>query len=300
MHGNFLQDLRNTAIVAIARDTGLRTSEVAGLDVADLDVETDGSGRLNLQKSKTDQEDRGAVQTLAPSTIRCVQAWLEAAGLRSGPLFCSLRRDGHCTKERLSARSIWNIIADHAADAGAEDRPHVRPDRGGDQLMGVQICFNALDIDLQHIEDIRAARNRPELSASQIIRAALQSFAEREVDRVVVRRSYRESPEPTESHVQDDGLATVAAVEIGRVAGYFRVALSRRFQVAAEAGKRSLEIMARDLHREIGGYPGTKHQMPLCCEIMEAEMRKGDVVVTRPRVGYGARFVIRYRIPRSE
>ena len=140
----------------------------------------------------------------------------------------------------------------------------------------------------------------PNLSASQIIRAALQSFAEREVDRVVVRRSYRESPEPTESHVQDDGLATVAAVEVGRVAGYFRVALSRRFQVAAEAGRRSLEIMARDLHREIGGYPGTKHQMPLCCEIMEAEMRKGDVVVTRPRVGYGARFVIRYQIPRPE
>ena len=76
------------------------------------------------------------MQTLAPSTIRCVQAWIEAAGLRSGPLFCSLRRDGHCTKERLSARSIWNIIADHAADAGAEDRPHVRPDPWGGSVDG--------------------------------------------------------------------------------------------------------------------------------------------------------------------
>ena len=300
MHGNFLQDLRNTAIVAIVRDAGLRTSEVTVLDVVDLDVETDGSGRLSVRKSKTGQEDRGAVQSLAPSTIRRVQAWLDAAGLRSGPLFCSLRRNGHCTQERLSARSIRNIITEHAADAGVEDRPHVRSDRRGDQLTGVQICFHALDIDLQHIEDIRAARNRPELSASQIIRAALQSFAEREVDRMVVRRNSQESLEQTESHVQDDGLATVAAVEIGRVAGYFRVALSRRFQMAAEAGRRSLEIMARDLHREVGGYPGSKHQMPLCCEIMEAEMRKGDVVVTRPRVGYGARFVIRYQIPRPE
>ena len=163
--------------------------------------------------------------------------------------------------------------------------------------MGVEICFRASDIDLQHIEDIRVARSDSELSTSQIIRAALQSFAERELERIIVRTSHRQSLEHTGGHGRDGGLTKAAAV-VATNADDFRAGLLRSFLGAEEAGRRWVKIISRDLHREVGGYPGPKPRMSLCCQVMEGEMRQGDVVITRPPSGYGARFTIRYRIPR--
>ena len=61
-----LAGLRDAAILAVASDALLRVSEVAALDVEDLTGEPDGSGRLTVRRSKTDQEGGGAVQYLAP------------------------------------------------------------------------------------------------------------------------------------------------------------------------------------------------------------------------------------------
>ena len=299
MHGSFLQGLRDAAILAIANDAMLRAAELAALDVSDFDAKVDSSGRLSVRKSKTDHEGQGAVRyLLAPSTVRHVQAWIDAAGLlRSGSLFCPIRRGGHCTKERLSTRSIRNIIARRAADAGVEGHRHIPSAHRGDPSMGVEICFRASDIAQQHIEDIRGARSDSELSTSRIIRAALQSFAERELERIIARPSYRQSLEHTGGHGRDGGLTKPAAV-VATNAEDFRAVLLRRFLGAEEVGRRWVKILSRDLHREVGDYPGPKPRMSLCCQVMEDEMRQGDVVVTRPSIGYGARFTIRYQIPR--
>ena len=117
-----LAGLRDAAILAIASDALLRVSEVSALDVEDLAIEQDGSGRLTIRHSKTDQEGAGAVQYVGASTVRRVRAWLDAAGHSSGPLFRRVRRGGIPVATRLNVRSIRWIVAKRAAAAGIEGR----------------------------------------------------------------------------------------------------------------------------------------------------------------------------------
>lgn len=76
----------------------------------------------------------------------------------------------------------------------------------------------------------------------------------------------------------------------------FRKELQRRF--ARAAGKTAVEIVSGDVHRTLGGYPGRNHLMPLCCEVMRAEMRGADEVLAEPPRGQGASLRIRYCLPR--
>ena len=103
-------------------DAMLRVSEVAALDCADLATETDGSGRLTIRYSKTDQKGEGAVQFIGSPTVRRVQVWLAAAGHRAGPMFRRVRRGAVVGNERIADRSLRRIIARRAADAGVEGR----------------------------------------------------------------------------------------------------------------------------------------------------------------------------------
>jgi 5-methylcytosine-specific restriction protein A len=78
----------------------------------------------------------------------------------------------------------------------------------------------------------------------------------------------------------------------------FRDELRGRFRRAAERGAKEVEINSGELHRSLGGYPGSDHQMPSCCNVMHEEQRAGDEIVTAPPSGRGASLTIRYRIPR--
>lgn len=78
----------------------------------------------------------------------------------------------------------------------------------------------------------------------------------------------------------------------------FRRALSALKKKAAEGGSDILEITAGELHRLVGGYPGAKHRMPVCCSVMRSEMRGPDAIVAAPPKGNGASLRIAYRLPR--
>ena len=58
------------ALCAVLRDALLRRSEAAALTWADIETDTDGSGRLTVKHSKTDQEGEGAVLYLSPQTMQ--------------------------------------------------------------------------------------------------------------------------------------------------------------------------------------------------------------------------------------
>jgi len=58
------------ALCAVLRDALLRRSEAAALTWADIEAEPDGSGRLTVRRSKTDQEGGGAVLYLSPQTMQ--------------------------------------------------------------------------------------------------------------------------------------------------------------------------------------------------------------------------------------
>ena len=117
--------LRDAALLAVASDGLLRVSEVAALDVGDVQAEADGSGRLLVGESKTDQEGRGVVLYLGAPTVKRVNAWLDAAGHQDGPLFRRVRRGGRVEGDpgrRLSVNAIRQIIRSRAAAVGIEGR----------------------------------------------------------------------------------------------------------------------------------------------------------------------------------
>ena len=101
----------------VASDGLLRVSEVAALDVGDVQAEADGSGRLFVGASKTDQEGRGAVLYLGALTVSRVNAWLAAAGHQDGPLFRRVRRGGRCRHRgpgiRSQSPSWWRAGGGH-------------------------------------------------------------------------------------------------------------------------------------------------------------------------------------------
>jgi len=78
----------------------------------------------------------------------------------------------------------------------------------------------------------------------------------------------------------------------------FRKELHAIFRAGTRRADDYVDVNAGQLHRDLGGYPGLKHQMPTCCVVMEAERRSGDVVMAAPPKGKGASLTIRYKLPR--
>ena len=63
----------DVALASVMRDAMLRRSEAAALEWADVELRPDGSGRLRVRRSKTDQEGEGAVQYLGKGTAAAVR-----------------------------------------------------------------------------------------------------------------------------------------------------------------------------------------------------------------------------------
>jgi hypothetical protein len=78
----------------------------------------------------------------------------------------------------------------------------------------------------------------------------------------------------------------------------FRAELLAEIQEAADKGSPYVDINSGALHRKVGGYPGTNHRMPACCDVMYAEKQSGDEIMSRPPKGKGASLTIRYKLPR--
>ena len=74
--------------------------------------------------------------------------------------------------------------------------------------------------------------------------------------------------------------------------------LSKIVESASKQGLSSIDITSGTLHREVGGYPGNNHRMPVCCSVMKNYMKSGDTILSQPKKGQGATLVIRYMLPR--
>lgn len=79
----------------------------------------------------------------------------------------------------------------------------------------------------------------------------------------------------------------------GVTAGEFRVLLERLLRKAEAVDRDRIELRAGDLHRDLGGYPGPGHRMPMCCEVI----RPGDRIVQQPPKGNGAPLTINHELP---
>jgi 2-polyprenyl-6-hydroxyphenyl methylase / 3-demethylubiquinone-9 3-methyltransferase len=92
--------------------------------------------------------------------------------------------------------------------------------------------------------------------------------------------------------------AETAATATPLTAQSFRVELLAQLRVAERMGQTMVDINAGQLHRELGGYPGPNHRLPVCCEVMHGEVGLGDAVIDSPPKGKGASLTIRYQLPR--
>ena len=117
--------LRDRALILLGFAGAFRRSEVAGLNVADLDFSRDGLA-VTLRRSKTDQDAQGRKIGIPygsnPETcpVRTLQAWLERAGLLEGSVFRSLNRHGQLLSRRLSGADVARIVKKLAERAGLD------------------------------------------------------------------------------------------------------------------------------------------------------------------------------------
>lgn len=105
--------LRDTAIIELFYSTGMRLSELAGLDVSDVDVIGE-TARVT---------GKGAKERICPvggPALEAISKYRQAARVHNGPLFINKSR------RRLSTRTIWAMIRSRLVQAGlpANLSPH--------------------------------------------------------------------------------------------------------------------------------------------------------------------------------
>jgi integrase len=113
---------RDAAIILLGYASALRRSELAALDLTDVQPKPGGL-LLHVRRSKTDQEAGGQVVAVAhgqyaeTDPIAALDGWFAQRGHHPGPLFTSMRNKT-VTNERLSGNAIARMLRNRARDAG--------------------------------------------------------------------------------------------------------------------------------------------------------------------------------------
>ncbi len=114
---------RDRALMLMGFAGALRRSELVGLDVERLAWSEDGV-KLLLERSKTDKDGQGAEIIIgggrheATCPVRALRRWLEAAAIKSGPVFRKVNKGGRVEAKRLSEDAVRQILLKRAAQAG--------------------------------------------------------------------------------------------------------------------------------------------------------------------------------------
>jgi len=116
-----LAGIRDRALLLLGFGGAFRRSELAALDVADLEERPEGL-RVTVRQSKTDQEGAGAVVPITRGAHACpvaaVRTWLAAAGITEGAVFRPVSKEGRPRSARLTPHSVGQIVKAYAARAG--------------------------------------------------------------------------------------------------------------------------------------------------------------------------------------
>lgn len=122
-----LLDVRNRALLLIGWNGGLRRSELANLDLDDIEFSDEGLALL-IRRSKTDQDGLGRRigipfgRNAKTCPVRALQKWIQAAGIREGALFRSVNRHGRVQTKRLTGDGVAYIIKEACERAGFDKK----------------------------------------------------------------------------------------------------------------------------------------------------------------------------------
>ena len=109
---------RDAALFRVMSDALLRIGEAVAIDCEHITTEIDGSGRLLLLQSKTDQEGKGASLFLTARTVDTIQQLKQKAGYTKGPLFRRMVKGGRMSDDRLTVDGARLAIKASAEQVG--------------------------------------------------------------------------------------------------------------------------------------------------------------------------------------
>jgi site-specific recombinase XerD len=116
-----LRGLRDRALLLLGFAGALRRSELVALNVDDVEETAEGL-HLHIRRSKTDQEGAGDFVSIPHGyrlrPVAAVKEWLQEAGITEGPIFRSIKKGGSVTLERLTDRSVAEIVKKRVVVAG--------------------------------------------------------------------------------------------------------------------------------------------------------------------------------------
>ena len=117
--------VRDRALLLLGFAGALRRSEIAALNVGDIEQTSDGLV-VTLRRSKIDQEAAGIRTGIPygsrPATcpVRAYRAWVQAAGLQEGAVFRPIDRHGNIAHGRITDRGVALIVKRRAEMAGMD------------------------------------------------------------------------------------------------------------------------------------------------------------------------------------
>ncbi len=127
---NSLRDVRDRAILMVAfASGGRRRSEIAGLRKEQLTVEAPiiMEGRpplpslaVHLGRTKTSGGENDEVVYLTGKPVDALNAWLKAAGIKSGTIFRAIDRWGNVSRRALDPKAVNDLLKQRVALAGLE------------------------------------------------------------------------------------------------------------------------------------------------------------------------------------
>jgi integrase len=131
--GAGLRAKRDRAILAVGMAGAFRRSEIAGMQLPDLEFETSGV-RISIPRSKGDQEAEGQEIAIPEGRhirpVSLLNDWLEAADLigldpatgkpRTGPVFRRLTRGDVLTADPITDKTVARLVKACASAAGLD------------------------------------------------------------------------------------------------------------------------------------------------------------------------------------
>ena len=113
--------LRGRAMLAIGFAGAFRRSELVGIDLEHIARHREGIV-VTLPQSKTDQEGTGQSVPIPKGReirpVAALDAWIQAAGITTGPIFRHVDKSGQVQLGRLSAQGFVNMLKERLAAAG--------------------------------------------------------------------------------------------------------------------------------------------------------------------------------------
>ena len=110
------------ALCSVLSDAGLRRSEAAALTWADVEIAADGSGRIRIARSKTDQEGEGEIVAITTSTVQALAGIRNGAGDDSAVFGMSESTIARRVKSAAAVAGLGDQFSGHSGRVGLAQR----------------------------------------------------------------------------------------------------------------------------------------------------------------------------------